>query len=316
MNNFSDLRVNGDWIISLRGDKNKVDPVKPYGYLVEKERTISGKVEDTAVIFLTNSECQFQCLMCDLWKNTTDEPVPPGSIPGQIRWALNRLPSVKHLKLYNSGSFFDKMAIPEIDYKPIASLTEDFETLIVESHPRLINQACLRFKSMLKPELQVAIGLETIHPEVLPLLNKKMNLEDFEKAVHFLKDHGISTRAFVLLKPPFLTESEGVYWAQRSIDFAFECGVECCAVIPTRPGNGAMDYLLGEGRFSVPSVDALGEVLEYGIQSGAGRVFADVWDIEKFSDCKKCIDQKKNRLTEMNLSQKIVSRILCEYCGK
>jgi asparagine synthetase B (glutamine-hydrolysing) len=39
--------------------------------LVEKESTVSGQVEDRAAIFLTNRECSFHCLMCDLWKNTT-----------------------------------------------------------------------------------------------------------------------------------------------------------------------------------------------------------------------------------------------------
>ena len=46
----------------------------------------------------------------------------------------------KHLKLYNSGSFFDGRAIPEEDYPRIASLVSHFETVIVESHPKLIGE--------------------------------------------------------------------------------------------------------------------------------------------------------------------------------
>jgi uncharacterized Fe-S cluster-containing MiaB family protein len=84
--------------------------------------------------------------MCDLWKNTTDKSVPEGTIPNQIEWALNHMPDVKHIKLYNSGSFFDKKAIPEKDYQKIASLISNFETIIVESHPRFINEECLRFR--------------------------------------------------------------------------------------------------------------------------------------------------------------------------
>ena len=113
--------INKKWIISNRGKKNPVDPQKPYAWIVEKERTISGKIEDTASIFLTNSECPFYCLMCDLWKNTTDFRVEPGAIPHQINYALQRLPhGATQLKLYNSGNFFDKGAIPESDYRQIA----------------------------------------------------------------------------------------------------------------------------------------------------------------------------------------------------
>ncbi len=141
--------------------------------------------------------------MCDLWKNTTDKSIPVGAIPHQIEWALTQMPKVKHLKLYNSGSFFDEGAIPEVDYKRIASLLKDFETVIVESHPKLINEKCLRFKDMLKPELQVALGLEIAHPEILLKLNKQMTLENFSDAVNFLTKNKIRSRAFILLKPPF-----------------------------------------------------------------------------------------------------------------
>jgi hypothetical protein len=307
--------TNNKWIISNRGKKNEVDAFQPYGWLVEKERTLSGKIEDTAIIFLSNKECSFHCLMCDLWKNTTNKPVPVGAIPKQMEWALTRMPKVKHIKLYNSGSFFDEKAIPVADYEQIAALLENFETVIVESHPKLITEKILRFRDMLKPELQVAVGLETVHPEVLHKLNKQMTLSDFKRAIHFLSQNNLSSRAFILLRPPFLSEREGIYWAKKSIDFAFESGVECCTVIPVRAGNGAMDILMKNGDFNMPNIHSLEEVLEYGIELQKGRVFADVWDLQIFSNCEKCINQRINRLTLMNLSQCIGDRITCS-CSK
>jgi radical SAM enzyme (TIGR01210 family) len=311
MNEDSELLINDQWIISRRGNKNPVDFQRPYKWLVEKERTISGKMEDTGIILLTNRECPFHCLMCDLWKNTTDEPVPVGSIPNQIEWALEQMPAVKHLKLYNSGSFFDGRAIPEEDYKSIASLVKDFETVVVESHPRLINEKCLNFRNMLKPDLHVAIGLETVHPWILPNLNKKMTLDDFSNSVSYLTKNGISSRAYILLRPPLLSESEGIFWAERSIDFAFSGGVECCTIIPVRAGNGAMDELMEKGYFSLPDIQSLETVLEYGIGLKAGRVFADIWDLALFSKCKKCIDTRTNRLISMNLNQVILTPVEC-----
>ncbi|HUX56572.1 MAG TPA: radical SAM protein [Bacteroidales bacterium] len=310
MNENTDF-INDHWILSNRGKKNSVDPLRPYSWLIEKERTVSGEIEDTAIIFLTNRECPFHCLMCDLWKNTTDISVPIGAIPDQIEWALNQMPEVKHLKLYNSGSFFDERAIPAKDYKRIAELVNNFETVIVESHPRLIDEKCLIFRDMLKPDLHIALGLETVHPEILKILNKQMTLDDFKNPVRYLTQHGILSRAFVLLRPPFLSESEGIYWAEQSLDFAFSAGVECCTVIPVRAGNGALDLLLKKGHFTLPDIHSLETVLEYGIELNEGRVFADVWDLNLFSSCNKCIDQRINRLIAMNLSQKIISRHKC-----
>jgi archaeosine synthase beta-subunit len=311
MSDKTDLLINDQWIVSMRGNKNAVDPLRPYGWLVEKERTVSGNIEDTGIIFLTNRECPFHCLMCDLWKNTTDETAVAGTIPEQIRYALEKMPAVKHIKLYNSGSFFDTRAIPEEDYNEIASILKDCETVIVESHPRLINEKCVRFRDMLVPQLHIALGLETVNSEILSMLNKQMTMEDFSNSASFLTKHGILSRAFILLRPPLLTEAEGIFWAERSIDFAFTSGVECCTIIPVREGNGAMDFLKSRGDFSLPDILSLEKVLEYGIKLNKGRVFADVWDLAHFSKCDKCIDQRINRLNAMNLSQEIISSIHC-----
>jgi len=311
MSKIPDINTDDRWIISNRGPKNPVDPFKPYGWLVEKERTASGKIEDTGIIFLTNRECTFHCLMCDLWKNTTDNTVAVGAIPAQIEFALEQMPVSKHLKLYNSGSFFDTRAIPAEDYKKIASLVSGFETVIIENHPRLVNDRVLRFRDMLKPDLHMALGLETVHPEILLSLNKQMTTEDFSNSVSFLSQNGIKSRAFILLRTPFMSEAEGIYWAERSIDFAFSSGVECCTVIPVRGGNGAMEFLKQQGNFSPPDIRSLEEVLEYGIKLKAGRVFADTWDLGLFSKCSKCADQRTKRLTEMNLTQKITEQVKC-----
>jgi radical SAM enzyme (TIGR01210 family) len=312
MSNETDLIEYDKWIVSMRGNKNPVDPQKAYSWLVEKERTISGLIEDTGIIFLTNRECPFHCLMCDLWKNTTEKSVPSGAIPAQIEQALTQMPHVKHLKLYNSGSFFDTRAIPEKDYKKIASILKNFETVIIESHPKLINKKCLEFRDMLKPELQIALGLETVNKEILSRLNKLMTRDDFSNSISFLTKHQINTRAFILLKPPFLSESEGIFWAERSIDFAFGSGVECCTIIPVRAGNGAMDFLMNKGDFSLPDIHSLENVLEYGIGLKGGRVFADTWDLGLFSGCNKCLDKRTDRLIKMNLSQEIAAVVECE----
>ena len=311
MSEKKDSNLSDRWILSHRGAKNRVYPARPYAWLVEKERTVCGDVEDTGIIFLTNMECPFHCLMCDLWKNTTDEPVPQGAIASQIEWALEKMPGVRHLKLYNSGSFFDERAIPENDYERIASLVSSMETLIVECHPRLVSEKCLRFRDILKPDLHIALGLETVNPDILQKLNKKMTPEDFAGSVNYLTANRILSRAFILLRPPFLSESEGIYWAERSLDFAFDAGVECCTVIPVRGGNGAMEELMKSGHFTIPEITSLEKVLEYGIGLGKGRVFADTWDLGLFSKCDMCLDNRIERITQMNLRQEIFPQVEC-----
>jgi radical SAM enzyme (TIGR01210 family) len=311
MSKFPEFKIDNQWITSHRGKKNPVDPYRPYGFFVEKELTGNGLIEDVSTILLTNNECPFRCLMCDLWKNTTDKPVPNGAIPEQIKFALSRLPPAKHLKLYNSGSFFDTRAVPEDDYLEIATLIENFASVTVENHPVFIGENTVKFRELIKPSLHVAIGLETIHPDILPRLNKKMDLADFGQSVTYLASHGITTRAFILLRPPFLSEPEGILWAKKSIDYAFSVGVVTCIIIPVRSGNGALDVLKGENYFEEPDIKSLEMVIEYGIRQEAGPVFADLWDIDRFSSCDKCLEMRKKRLAQMNLHQKIYSPISC-----
>jgi len=311
MSSFPGIRMDGRWIRSMRGEKSPVDPYLPYGWFNEQERNLDGEVKNVSAILLTNRECPYSCLMCDLWKHTTKETVPIGAIPAQIEYALEKLSPATHLKLFNSGSFFDPRAIPVEDYPRIASLSSGKENVLVESHTAFIGEECLEFSRMLNGQLQVAIGLETVHPEILPRLNKGMSLEDFKRSVGFLRSNGILTRAFILLRPPFLSEVEGVEWACRSIDFAFACGVDTCSVIPVRAGNGALDKLALEGYFQEPAIRSLERVIDYGISLQKGLVFADLWDLERFSRCDSCFASRKERLNQINLTQEYMKPVEC-----
>lgn len=298
-------------ILAARPPKFPLDPWVPSAFLVEPERAANGSIDSVATIFLTNNECPFRCSMCDLWKYTLNERVPVGAIPAQIDYALERLPAARHLKLYNAGNFFDAQAIPPEDYAAIARRVRHFESVIVENHPRLTDDRCVRFRDQLGTRLELALGLETIHPEILPSLNKRMTVADFDRATSFLGRHAIDVRVFLLLKPPGLNEQEGIEWGLRSIAHAFEAGATCCSIIPTRTGNGYLDRLRAEGLFQPPTIRSMEELLERGIVLNRGRVLMDLWDVEQFFDCLACGPARAERIRQMNLSQQIEPTVDC-----
>ena len=303
------------WILDRRGRHNTMDPRHASAALSEEEPAGAGETVSVSTIFLTNRECPWRCLMCDLWRNTLAEPVPAGAIPEQIRAALARLPPARWAKLYNAGSFFDAKAIPREDYRAIARLLSGFERVIVESHPALCGDSTLRFRDLLDGSLEVALGLETIHPEVLPRLNKRMTLEDFRRAAAFLREAGISLRVFVLVGLPFVALREAVDWALRSAECAFDCGAAVVSLIPTRSGNGAMDALEERGDFSPPDLAALEEAAASALGLRRGRVLADAWDLERFSRCAACFASRAHRLRAMNLAQAVMPPVSCPECG-
>lgn len=292
-------------IRAARPSKNRVSPEEPYAFLNETECAADRSLVEISTIFLTNRECPFTCLMCDLWKNTLDHSLKPGLIPHQIEYALERLSPTKQIKLYNSGNFFDAKAIPEEDLPRIASLLQQFERVIVENHPRLCNQSCLDFQQLIPGQLEIALGLETIHEDVLRSLNKQMTLDDFSKAVDFLLSHSIETRAFILLKPPFLEEQAGIDWAIRSVEYAFSLGVGCCSLIPTRSGNGILEELERADQFSHPQLSSVETAMEACLNLKQGRVFIDLWDLETLYPNEENLQKRLKRLEQMNHRQNI-----------
>jgi hypothetical protein len=301
-------------ILALRPARNPVDASRPYFYLQEQEPGPFG-VESVNTLFLTGKECAFKCLMCDLWKNTLEGPTPPGVLPQQIDYALARLPVADSIKLYNSSNFFDPRAVPVADYPAIFERVRDYRRVIVENHPLLVGDACVRFAEGLVGRLEVAMGLETIHPIALPAMNKQLTPEDFQRAAGFLRSHGIRVRAFVLLNPPYITDpQEGIRWAVETVRFAFESGADCCSIIATRGGNGVMEALRAAGDYVPPTLDALEEVFAASLglaETFGGLVFVDTWDIGFLSACPHCFDARKARLEKMNLDQTIHQPIAC-----
>jgi len=306
------VRARNAWVLARRGPKSALDPFTPYAVLREEEIGADGRLVPTAVILITNRECPLKCVFCDLWRNTLADPVPPGAIAAQIRAALAEVPDAVQVKLYNAGSFFDPNAIPPDDYGDIVRELGKVERVIVECHPAFLGERARRFRDALDGRtLEVAIGLETIQPGVLERLNKGMTLDSFVQSAEFLDREGMSLRVFLMLRPPFTTEEEGIEWACRSIDFAVESGATACTVIPTRGGNGAMEAL-GDA-FSPPDIRSLEQVIDYGVGRGRMRVFADLWDVERMFVC-ACGPARAERLARMNLEQRVSPEVPCRAC--
>ncbi len=303
----------GNLLISeTRGKKNIVSHERPYHFFHEQELGLDGIMQDVNTIFLTGKECAFKCLMCDLWKNTLDYATPVGAIVQQIEFALARLPKATTIKLYNSSNFFDAKAVPPGDHTAIINLVKDHDRVIVENHPKLCNDNCVEFASKLNGRLEVAMGLESIHPGVVAKLNKQMVPDDFKKAASFLRSNNIDVRAFVLLSPPYLTDKkESIGWAYKTVQFAFESGANRCIIIPVRGGNGIMEMLQKEGAYIPPTLTMLEEVFDKSLALQQGQVFVDTWDIAFTSTCGKCFDARKQRLETMNTTQKIYQPVAC-----
>lgn len=305
-------------IRSLRPPRARVDPDRAHGTLLEKERRPDGTIEESLTIFLAGAECPFACSFCDLWQWTIDGPTPAGALTVQVQQALSshqgRVPN--RIKLYNASNFFDPRAVPPADLIGIARLLNGFEAVTVESHVSTIGQRATDFASSIPGRLEVALGLESIHPVAMAESNKRLDLARFDHAVTLLTAQDIDVRVFVLLGMPYVPASESVAWAVHTVEHAVSIGASVVSIIPVRPGNGELERLQALGFFTPPTLVQLEQALRATIRQSRAVVTADLWDISRIDACERCREARVGRLRAANLSGHLETGTRCEACGE
>lgn len=304
-----------------------MDPNVAHGWLVETERRpgpagagIAGAISERALtVFLAGAECPFTCTFCDLWRWSIDGPTPPGALPRQLAAVLRAAAATgahaERVKLYNASNFFDRRAVPLADRPEIAALCAPFGAVTVESHASTIGAETLAFARLLTGRLEVAVGLETIHPEAAARLNKRLALPRFDRAARFLTEAGVDLRVFVLLGAPHIPVGESVAWTVRTVEYAAERGAAAVSIIPVRGGNGEMQRLQALGAFTPPTLAQLEEALDRCITFTPAAVAADLWDAAQLPGCEQCRAARIERLRRMNVTGSVEARVACSMCG-
>lgn len=304
-------------IRALRPPKPSVDPYVAHGSTREQERRPDGRLEETLAVFLAGAECPFTCSFCDLWRYTIDGPTPPGALTQQLRQVVDGLAGEKidRLKLYNSSNFFDPRAVPAADFWNIAELARPFSSVTVESHASTIGERTASFARALNGRLEVAVGLETIHPTASARLNKRLDLARFDRAADFLRDQAIDMRVFVLLGAPYIPATESIEWTLRTVEYAVERGAVVVSVIPVRGGNGELERLQSLGEFTAPSLGHLEDVIARASGLQGAVVAADLWDADRLVARECCRALRVDRLRRWNLTGKLEPRVSCSGCS-
>ncbi len=220
------------------------DPHEPTRVWIDEDRTPDG-VRDSLTIVLNTGGCRWAraggCTMCGY----VAESVDGGTVPHEA--LLDQLDAVlAHereyhdgtcdlVKIYTSGSFLDEREVPAPARRAIAEAFADRERIVVESLPDFV--ATEKLDDFLDQGLatDVAVGLETATDRVRrDCVNKYFDYADFEAAAESAHDAGAGIKAYLLMKPPFLTEREAladmVSSIRRCADHAHTVSMNPCNV--------------------------------------------------------------------------------------
>ena len=230
---------------------------------------LDGIEVERLIIYLRAVGCQYQrdnehggCTMCGHITGTTrGEKISAEQFMAQFDKAIagrdfSKLPIVC---LYNEGSLLNDNELPaEARNHMLKRLGEipAIKKIIIESRPEYVtNERCKAIKSFLpKRQVEVGMGLESSNEYIRQMcLNKGLNIEEYANAVRLLKEHEIKSLAYVLQKPPFLTEKAGLEDAVSTTKWAFEQGVDTVSLEPTTvQQNTLIELLYNMGEFEPP----------------------------------------------------------------
>jgi len=231
------------------------------------------------------------------------------------------------------GSFFDDTEFPPSVRRNLIEKLEVLEyvrAVQVESRPEYIihreSQKDLELiqQSFGKKKLIVGIGLETASDFVRKFsVNKGFKTQDFVEACKVLDEHKILVKAYLLFKPPFLSESEALQDCVDSVYFASKNGADMIDVFLCRIYPYTLcDWLFRRKMYRAPWLWSAVELLRRLPANIAKKVSISTWGIPPYSEnlpynCPKCSERVNWYLQTWRLSRDLklleeMSEIDCE----
>ncbi|MBN2230421.1 MAG: archaeosine biosynthesis radical SAM protein RaSEA [Candidatus Thorarchaeota archaeon] len=222
------------------------------------------------------------CTMCSYLLDGSSTSPSSEDFYNQFQTAmakLDGLPAPLSVKIYTSGSFLDESEIPiEARNKILGDLSSDtrIREVVLESRPEYIEESTMmHIRETLGDRIvELGIGLESSNDTVRFLcINKNFDLKSFKESVQSAKNHDIGIRAYVLLKPPFLTEQSALIDAQNTVTDAIFMGVTTISLNPVNvQRNTLVETLWEKGKFRPPWLWSVVEVLRHAHESAKGKV--------------------------------------------
>jgi hypothetical protein len=201
---------------------------KPLASWRGKDR-YEGQILDTLTVIFRSGGCSWnRCRMCG-YRHERYPDLPRDELADrlirQVRWVKENFRDEDYqvLKVFTSGSFFDPDEVPAAARRAVAEAFRG-KVVIAETRPEYVERLALEeFREEIDTgdwarALTVAVGLETTNDAIREKsIDKGFTYADFLGAAGVAHAAGVGVKAYLLMKPPFLTEREARDDMVRSI---------------------------------------------------------------------------------------------------
>jgi radical SAM enzyme (TIGR01210 family) len=291
------------------------DPHEPTRVWLDEDNTPDG-VRQSLTIILNTGGCRWAraggCTMCGYVAESVEGgSVGHDALRDQLEAALaheraEAEDECQLIKIYTSGSFLDEREVPAETREAVAAAFADRERVVVESLPDFVDRGKLADFTDRGLATDVAVGLETATDRVRQdCVNKYFEYADFEAAAEEATAAGAGVKAYLLLKPPFLSESEAVADMKRSVR---RCA-EHAHTVSMNPCNvqryTMVDDLHYRGGYRPPWLWSVAEVLESTADADAIVVSDPVGGGESRGphNCGECDEVVERAIKDFDLRQ-------------
>ncbi|WP_254763210.1 archaeosine biosynthesis radical SAM protein RaSEA [Natrinema marinum] len=312
------------------------DPHEPTRVWLDEDNTPDG-VKQSLTIILNTGGCRWAraggCTMCGYVAESVDGgSVSHEALMDQIDVCLtheaeNADEPADLIKIYTSGSFLDEREVGAESRRAIADTFADRERMVVESLPDFVDREKIGDFTQHGLDTDVAIGLETATDRVRhDCVNKYFDFADFEAACAEAAaadenaggDADAGIKAYLLMKPPFLSEPEAVDDMVSSIERC--AGVEGCHTVSMNPCNvqryTMVDDLYFEDGYRPPWLWSVAHVLEATADTDAIVVSDPVGHGSERGphNCGECDDRVQKAIKDFDLRQDptVFEQVSCE----
>lgn len=176
---------------------------------------LNGEAVPTLTIVLRTKGCYWArhtgCTMCGFVCDSNPSATGP-DIYKEFLGALARFgKEFKIIKIFTSGSFLDSEEVPPDVRNAILAELRDIPKTIIESRPEFVTDERCEDMARSNARVEIAIGLESSNDYIREhYINKGFTFHDFIRASKTARSSGFTVKAYLLLKPPFLTEADAM----------------------------------------------------------------------------------------------------------
>ncbi|MBU7031848.1 MAG: hypothetical protein HXS53_04915 [Theionarchaea archaeon] len=233
-----------------------------------------GKLRKGAIIFYGGDGCAWNtqtggCFICPYSIAYEKIGYTQVNVRNQIEY-LRGLESIKDLELLYLFPFssFDEREVSKTNQQllwEILSGLDALEYVVFESRPEYITPEILRGISEKLPDKKICVfmGLETSDDFVRKYcINKGFTFKTFHRKCQLLEEYSMYPCAFVLLKPPFITEKEAITDCVTTIHDCIDMVLNVIVMCANTSHLTIMELLSEMGMYRPPWLWSVVEVIE------------------------------------------------------